>query len=383
MERSTSRPSKPYNRKLKLKLNNVIVGAPLEELEMVTLASTIPLSVVAMEDSDAIVIESQEVSIDKRVRRATLERSFSMTTLNDADPIFANFDENAQGFFTPERNSVFDTLPMEALIAHEMPVTDSTVHPIPTLSGFYRSTDPITDFDDDSDFDLTQYILPDQIVMEASSTATASTSFTSPPPSTASARSTLPFRIPDAPARQPAKSRITKEIARFALGNNRFAVVCFFMGDLKVHIREYSDVGVPLRKGICLTPRRWASLVESMALLDMVVAQSLSDEAMALNPRGEHLGGFVYAKASGDYHTVDIRQYFVPKGETEQVPTKKGIMLRAFEWGSLKRLMPEITQSHQELVDTLPCAKREDHIYPNVIHCTECYPIVNGKNKLF
>ena len=131
----------------------------------------------------------------------------------------------------------------------------------------------------------------------------------------------------------------TKELGRFLLsnqrffGNQRFAVICVFKGETKVHIREYTNDKYPTLKGICLTPSRWATLVRAVAILDAALKNS-ADEFVSVQEEEEegiHLGGFVYAKPNRNYGTVDIRQYFIPNRATKEIPTEKGITIRRFE----------------------------------------------------
>ena len=170
---------------------------------------------------------------------------------------------------------------------------------------------------------------------------------------------------------------ITKDLARFPIGNDRYVVVCLFKGETKVHIREFSFTNRPTLRGICLTPSRWATLMSRVDLLDdEFVRPAGSDKpGMHLVEEGEHLGGFVYAKASNEYKTVDIRQYFIPEGGKKEIPTRKGIRLRNFEWVSLKNLAKEITESSPELSNAIPCSMQLDHSnIEGFLACKECNP---------
>ena len=169
---------------------------------------------------------------------------------------------------------------------------------------------------------------------------------------------------------------VTREIGRYHLGNERYVVVCMFKGDLKVHIRQYSDTGFPTMKGICLTPSRWATLMTRFENLESVfkgVAQGRSN--MISTP--EHLGGNVFATASDTYMTVDIRQHFFPNKDfsLEARPTRKGITLRQYEWRNLLRLSHDINNSCIELARAEPCMFHSSHRdIMGFFRCQECNP---------
>ena len=138
------------------------------------------------------------------------------------------------------------------------------------------------------------------------------------------------------------------DIIKVDIGNSRYAVVNMFRGETKVHIRQYSDTGHPTPKGICLSPMKWAALRRAETTLDNT---EMSQQLLLEDEITYHLGGMIYAKSHVVFGTVDIRQYFVPRGETKVIPTKKGITLRRFEWTKLKAAFDEITQSSQDLID--------------------------------
>jgi len=167
------------------------------------------------------------------------------------------------------------------------------------------------------------------------------------------------------------KTPISKELGRFALGNGRFAVVCVFKGETKVHVREYADEKYPTKKGISLSPIRWAALLGTAFTLDEILSNrsDLRDDYRA------HLGGFVYVKASKEYGTIDIPQYFIPDGQHSEIPTKKGVTLRNFEWFELKKHVDDINRLSEDLINAKPCAENLDHAnLEGYLACLECNP---------
>jgi len=167
------------------------------------------------------------------------------------------------------------------------------------------------------------------------------------------------------------KTPISKELGRFALGNGRFAVVCVFSGETKVHVREYIDEKYPTKKGICLSPSRWAALLGTAFTLDEI----LSNRSDLRDDYRVHLGGFVYVKASKEYGTIDIRQYFIPDGQHNEIPTKKGVTLRKFEWFALKKHVDDINRLSEDLINAKPCVESLDHAnLEGYLACLECNP---------
>jgi len=167
------------------------------------------------------------------------------------------------------------------------------------------------------------------------------------------------------------KTPMSKELGRFALGNGRFALVCVFNGETKVHVREYIDEKYPTKKGICLSPIRWAALLGTAFTLDEI----LSNRSDLRDDYRVHLGGFVYVKANKEYGTIDIRQYFIPDGQHNEIPTKKGVTLRKFEWFALKKRVDDINRLSEDLINAKPCAESLDHANPErYFACLECNP---------
>jgi Transcriptional Coactivator p15 (PC4) len=205
---------------------------------------------------------------------------------------------------------------------------------------------------------------------------------THPPTSTVvpmeTTQGTLPSAIPVIISTQPAPILpsssappviTSKELGRFPLGNLRFAVICVLNGQIKLHIREYAEAGYPTKKGICLTPSRWASLIRAVPALDETIDTREGGDYRV------HLGGFVYATAISEYGTVGIRQYFIPEGAIDEVPTKKGITLRRFEWYALKSYINDILRLSTELANARPCSDQLDHaLLSGFLACCECNP---------
>jgi len=98
--------------------------------------------------------------------------------------------------------------------------------------------------------------------------------------------------------------------------------------DIICTLCEYEDAKYPMKKG--LSPSHLGTV-----LLVMTPWRGLSGTNRDENYR-IHLVGKIYARANVEYSPVDIWQYFVPAGAAREIPTKKGITLRRFQWNSPK-----------------------------------------------
>ena len=141
-----------------------------------------------------------------------------------------------------------------------------------------------------------------------------------------------------------------------------------------MHIRQF-DNNVPSKRGICLSPERFATLVYYIPDINRCVSKVRDGDKEIWNKY--HLGGGIYVKIDGGFQTVNIRRYFVPKGTIEEVPTKKGIALRINEWDRLVECAEEVKSVAEELKAT-PCFLKADLTETLVaISCKECYPFTS------
>jgi len=82
-----------------------------------------------------------------------------------------------------------------------------------------------------------------------------------------------------------------------------------------------------------------------------------------------HLGFAWWLSVTSGFHCVDIRKFFIPRGEERQKPTRTGVTLAPREWTSLKELMPVIHGHYLPLSIALPCYHYPAH---NGLDCLEC-----------
>jgi len=170
---------------------------------------------------------------------------------------------------------------------------------------------------------------------------------------------------------------IWKELASFALGNDRFVVVDVFNGNVQVHIRQYEkdDKGklFPTKSGICLTATRFAALIYCADLVKPLL-EKIRNKENGISIR-LHLGGGIFLSANSDFSAVNVRRYFVPEGQTVPYPTKKGLALRFSEWNILVEKFMDISKLLDN--DNMPCFLREDHQLLSIANaCNECNPFL-------
>ena len=100
-----------------------------------------------------------------------------------------------------------------------------------------------------------------------------------------------------------------------SLRDDVFLTVGRFRGSKVVNVRQYdqADNGklFPTKRGICLTPGRFAALVEQLDDIDSMYAYVTTAESRALDEwRTIHLGGGIYATAASGFDLINIRCFF-------------------------------------------------------------------------
>ena len=147
---------------------------------------------------------------------------------------------------------------------------------------------------------------------------------------------------------------------------------------VRVDIRTYEDgFQRPLKKGVSLTLPRYKTLAQHYDLLTEALEKSEKKELGA--KVSYHLGGGVYAGVSPGWSFVDLRQYFLPDdGEGNLHPTKRGIMLNAYEWGKLLSCAEQIEEAAPELASTETCLEDLSHCNQyGALNCKECHPFTD------
>lgn len=169
----------------------------------------------------------------------------------------------------------------------------------------------------------------------------------------------------------------TENCSRYekGLGRSIFVVVTKFEGEVYLHIRKYEEQGdkkFPTKTGTCLTPLRWKTFVDFLPEMENCVNMYDHDETVEYK---RHLGGNWYVSINKGYPCVDIRKFWLPEQEERVVATRKGIALGFKEFRLLSKLVEEINQNIPEMVDIVPCHRRDDHQNQlGALRCPECNP---------
>src|SRR5213080_1465157 len=119
----------------------------------------------------------------------------------------------------------------------------------------------------------------------------------------------------------------------------RYLVYSQFKGQPTIHIRECESSGdYPTKKGVCLSPERLNTLRSKIDEID----ERLKDRKTLKF----HLGEGIYVSVDNG---IDLRGFWIPEGQTEMVPTKRGIYLPATQWNSLKEKISHLLSIYPDL----------------------------------
>ena len=120
---------------------------------------------------------------------------------------------------------------------------------------------------------------------------------------------------------------------------------------------------------------RWACLRGQINDIDDAVKTLCEDRLVKYQ---SHVGGGHYISVTSGYKCVDFRKFYVPYGQAEVKPTKKGIALRLREWDEMKRVVDAINDAFPALATALPCYMEGDHANQmSALQCSECYPFLD------
>jgi hypothetical protein len=119
----------------------------------------------------------------------------------------------------------------------------------------------------------------------------------------------------------------------------------------------------PTKKGVCFTPARLKVLRNKIEEID----EHLKNQSA---PYKSHLGAGIYA-SSDKFNGVDLRRHWIPEGQPEMVPTKRGIYLPTIQWTSLKEKLTELLSTYPELSLAQECF-HDNQL--ELIDCRECLP---------
>ena len=89
----------------------------------------------------------------------------------------------------------------------------------------------------------------------------------------------------------------------------------------------------------------------------------------------QEIGGGYYVSVTTGFYCVDIRKFFLLRGQTEIKATRRGLAVRVREWTNLKKIMAAIDNAHPTLATAVSCLQRDDHMNQlGAVQCCECNP---------
>ena len=105
--------------------------------------------------------------------------------------------------------------------------------------------------------------------------------------------------------------------------------------------------------------------------IDTAARQLCGDEQVKFHA---HIGGGQYVSVTSGYKCVDFRSFYVPYGQLDVRPTKKGIALRLHEWANMRAIIDSINDDFPTLAGAVPCYMQTDHQdVSTAISCRECF----------
>lgn len=118
--------------------------------------------------------------------------------------------------------------------------------------------------------------------------------------------------------------------------------------------------------------RRWASFRQLVEEIDLKVKALDTDEIVNFR---QHIGGGYFVSVTSGFFCVDFRKFFVPRGQHDVKPTRKGIALRLYEWADMRKVIEDINTDYPDIGTALPCSVQDDHNNQlSAFNCRECYP---------
>ena len=121
-----------------------------------------------------------------------------------------------------------------------------------------------------------------------------------------------------------------------------------------------------------LTLQRWQHFMYYVDEIQQAVQELNEGKEVYLN---YHMGGNNFVQVNSGFNVVDFRQFWLPYGQSEVHPTRKGIALKFDEFETLIQLKANIEQVIPELNETQPCWMADYHKNPlGYLMCPECNP---------
>jgi len=117
---------------------------------------------------------------------------------------------------------------------------------------------------------------------------------------------------------------------------------------------------------------RWAQFRHSIPDIETNVKTRIEDKPVSYR---HPIGGGYYVSVTAGFNCIDIRKFFLPYGQTDIKPTRRGLVLRLHIWMDMKKIIENVDSEYYELGTALPCYLRESHQNQiGALECSECNP---------
>ena len=128
-----------------------------------------------------------------------------------------------------------------------------------------------------------------------------------------------------------------------------------------VYVPNFIKGDKPVMKEYALSLQQWQQLMNRLQDIDTAVTDHQTDKTVHVQ---YHLGRNLYVHVNSGFNVVDLRDFWLPEGKSDLVPTRRGISIKFEEFDTLVKLKTEIEQVIPELNTIQPCLKRSDRMNP-------------------
>lgn len=174
----------------------------------------------------------------------------------------------------------------------------------------------------------------------------------------------------------------------FPLGRGRYVSLSHFSGVTSIHVREYrrqSSTGLlyPTPVGVMLGPYTARALIHELPEIILMMEDAMELGAMGgqqLSQRTWYLGDRLRAVIDLEWGaSLNLRHFFLPEGETEEMATRRGVRLNADEISNLLDILRTIEGHWPALAEVrVPCYI--DHAMEEnqeaILNCPRCMPMI-------
>jgi hypothetical protein len=174
-----------------------------------------------------------------------------------------------------------------------------------------------------------------------------------------------------------------ESVQMFPIGRERYVTVGEWRQQKRISVRQYlryyggdPKTNAPLyptKKGMSLTVDSWVDLMFEKDRITEALKRVTEDEGDVCHR--SHIGKNIFVTVDSGRPYVNIRQWFLPQGAEQVVPTKKGICLNGEEWQKVLEASKEVEKLVPEVKDAIPCGYRDDHSnQEGLLSCSHCSP---------